>query len=56
MHAIDPKNLLRKGYSILFSEKDNSVINSVQAIEKEQRARLMLSDGEALITINQIDS
>lgn len=54
MHAIDPKNLLRKGYSILFSEKDNSVINTVQAIEKEQRARLMLSDGEALITINQI--
>lgn len=56
MHAIDPKNLLKKGYSILFSEKGHSVINSIQALEKEQRARLMLSDGEALITINQIDS
>lgn len=55
MHAIDPKNLLRKGYSILFSEKTHSVINSIQAIKKEQRARLMLSDGEALITINEID-
>lgn len=54
LQAIDPKNLLKKGYSILFSEKDHSVITSVQAIEKEQKARLQLSDGEALITINEI--
>lgn len=51
--AIDPKNLLKKGYSILFSEKDGSVISSIQTIKKEQRAKLLLSDGEASITINE---
>lgn len=54
MHAINPKNLLKKGYSILFSEKDHSVITTIQAIKKEQRALLQLSDGEALITIKEI--
>ena len=54
MSALDPTNLLQKGYSILFAEKDSSVINSVQKIKKGQMARLLLSDGEALITIKEV--
>lgn len=52
--VVNPRNLLNKGYSILFSENDRSVINSVQKLEKHQKAILTLSDGEAFITINEI--
>lgn len=54
IQSIDPKNLLKKGYGILFAEKSNSVINSVYKLEQGQSARLLLSDGEALITINEV--
>jgi exodeoxyribonuclease VII large subunit len=56
LKAIDPKNLLNKGYSILLAEKEDHVINSVHKLERQQRARIWLSDGEALITINEIIS
>lgn len=56
LQAFDPKNVLNKGYSILFAEKDQSVINSIHKLKKEQRGRLLLSDGELIITINDIIS
>jgi len=54
LHSIDPKNVLKKGYCILFSEKDNSVITSIQAVEMQQDIRLVLSNGELLSTIKEI--
>lgn len=54
LKALDPTNLLQKGYSILFAEKERSVINSVRMLKKGQQALLLLSDGEALITINEV--
>lgn len=54
LKALDPKNVLQKGYSILFAEKESSVINSVAKIKKGQQARLLLSDGELFITINEV--
>jgi len=45
LHAINPKNLLLKGYSILFSQKDGSVITSVQGISPGTPFRALLSDG-----------
>lgn len=56
LRIIDPKNLLNKGYSILFAEKEHSVISSIHKLEKQQKARLLLSDGEVLITINEVIS
>ena len=44
--SIDPKNLLKKGYSILFSEKDNSIILSCQQVEKKQKIYALVSDGK----------
>ncbi len=55
LHAVDPKNVLTKGYCILFSEKDFSVITSVNAVKKEQDVRLILSDGELISTIKEIN-
>ena len=51
LSSIDPKNVLTRGYSILFSEKDNSVITSVQAVEKNEQIKILLSDGKLLATI-----
>lgn len=54
LQALDPKNVLEKGYSILFAEKENSVINSVKKLQEGQQARLLLSDGEVMITIKEV--
>lgn len=56
LKSLDPQNVLDKGYSILFAEKSNYVINSVQKLKKGQQARLLMSDGEVLITINEVKS
>ncbi len=51
LKAIDPKKVLDKGYSIVFDEKQNSAILSVQKISLKQRVKLILKDGycEAVI-------
>ena len=54
--AINPKRLLSKGYTILFQEKTHSVINSIQTLEKGQKVRMLLADGQALSTITDIIS
>lgn len=56
LDTVNPKNLLTKGYCILFSEKDHSAITSVRSVEKHQDVRVMLSDGDLLATIKEIES
>lgn len=52
LRAVDPANVLARGYSILFSEKDGSVISSVGELSDNQRVKLLLSDGTAKLTVN----
>lgn len=47
LHSLNPKSVLSKGYSIVFSQKDGSVISSVKALQPGQNIRLLLQDGEA---------
>lgn len=54
-HSINPKKLLSTGYSILFAEKENIVIHSLNQLQLGQRARLLLSDGEALVAIERLE-
>lgn len=54
LRAIDPKSLLSKGYSIIFSEKSGTVIRSVLEMKKGENLRLLVSDGEAISTINEV--
>ena len=54
LKAIDPKNLLTRGYSILFSEKDRSVITSVHKVKMSDQLRMQLADGEILSTVNKV--
>lgn len=54
LKAIDPKNLLKQGYCILFAEKKDSVIFSTKQLAKEQKIALLLSDGEVCATVDEI--
>lgn len=45
LSSIDPKNLLHKGYCILFSENQDSVILSLNQIAVSQNIKILLHDG-----------
>jgi len=46
LKALDPKNLLKKGYSILFNEKDASIILSKNDIAEDDKFSALVSDGK----------
>lgn len=54
LDTINPKNLLTKGYCILFSEKDSSVITSIESVTKNQNVKILVSDGHLKANINDI--
>ncbi len=54
LKSIDPKNLLTKGYCILFNENRDSIILSTKEIYPGQNLQLMLSDGQAYTTVNEV--
>lgn len=54
LDVVNPKNLLTKGYCILFSEKDHSAITSVHSVEKQDNVQVLLWDGQLDATINNI--
>ena len=53
--AIDPKNLLKKGYSILFDEKRNCAIVSAKDISLKQKLKLILSDGSCEAVVESVN-
>lgn len=54
LHLINPQNLLNKGYSIVFSEEDGSVISSVNTVVKDQILRIQVSDGNFSSIVKEI--
>lgn len=55
LHGLDPKNILKRGYSIAFSEKDGSVITSIQDLKPDQKISLLVADGKAKATIMEVE-
>ncbi len=53
LDALNPKNVLQKGYSIIFSEKENDVIFSVNNVTIGQQLTLHLSDGTVVAKAKQ---
>ncbi|MBF8263914.1 MAG: xseA [Parachlamydiales bacterium] len=53
--SLHPNNLLKKGYCILFSEKDDSIILSSRDIEPNQPFRAVLADGRISALALQIE-
>jgi exodeoxyribonuclease VII large subunit len=56
LRGIDPKNLLTKGYCILFHEKKDSVILSIQDLKERDKVRLQLHDGKVHLTVNGLET
>lgn len=54
LHSVDPRTLLQKGYSILFSEMDHSLIISCKDLKKNQNLKAYFSDGTALLTVKEV--
>lgn len=55
LEALDPRRLLSKGYSIIFSEKDHSIIKSVRSLQLEASVKLLFADGTAHSVIKNIE-
>lgn len=54
LQSIDPKNLLKRGYSILFSEKQNSIILSTKQVSVDDSIKILVSDGKLQAKIKEI--
>lgn len=54
LKAIDPKNLLTKGYCILFAEKENSAILSAKELAQGERIRILMNDGKIITTVEEV--
>ena len=54
LQSINPKQLLKKGYSILFAENENSIILSKSDLAPGQQVRALLHDGELIATVDKI--
>lgn len=54
IESIHPKNLLKKGYSILFSEKTDSIIISTKDVQKDQKIYVRLYDGKIKAKVEKI--
>lgn len=52
LEAMDPKNVLKRGYAILFAENENSAIVSAQMLFPGQKIRALLFDGKAKLTVD----
>ena len=50
----NPKNILKKGYSILFSKKESSVIKTVQQIQSTPHIDIHLSDGIVGVKLDEV--
>ena len=45
LKAVNPKNLLAQGYSIIFDEKGDKVVKSVNQVIVGEKLKVMVSDG-----------
>ncbi len=52
---LDPKNLLKKGYTILFSEKEHSIILSCKEAKKGDPFYALVKDGKIHATITRVE-
>lgn len=54
LDSLHPKRILAKGYSIIFSQKDGSVISTAASLSPSQAVRMVFAEGEADAQITTI--
>ncbi|AAD19199.1 exodeoxyribonuclease VII large chain [Chlamydia pneumoniae TW-183] len=55
LHSLNPKNVLKRGYAMLFDFNENSAMISVDSLQENARVRIQLQDGEAILTVTNIE-
>lgn len=56
LKALDPRNVLTKGYAIVFSQKSQSVVQSIKCLSENELVTLQFADGKAEAFINSLNS
>lgn len=51
LSALNPQQVLEKGYAIVFSEKSGSIVKSVHSVELNDKVKLQLADGSLIANI-----
>jgi exodeoxyribonuclease VII large subunit len=51
LKAVDPKNILRKGYAIVWNEK-KEMVKSIKDIHEKERVTINLADGSFTAQVN----
>lgn len=54
LQALNPRDILRKGYAIPFIGKERTLVHSVRQLEQKQELRLIFADGEATTQVMEI--
>lgn len=54
LQSLHPNNVLKKGYAILFSEKEDSIILSAKDLKPQQKILARLHDGAATAQIEEV--
>jgi exodeoxyribonuclease VII large subunit len=54
LQGIDPHNLLKKGFCILFDQKSGMLLDSSASLQPQTQVRLLLHDGEAHLTVDKV--
>lgn len=52
LKGIDPKNLLTKGFCILFQSQSDTVISSLHTLKAQDKVRLLMHEGHAHLTVD----
>ncbi len=54
LKALHPQNILNKGYAILFSENEGSIILSANELKPNQKFHALLHDGKVVASVNEV--
>lgn len=54
LYSVNPKNLLKKGYSLLFKENSKEIITNYTQVKKDETVLIQLSSGEITAQIKTI--
>lgn len=54
LKAVNPKNLLAQGYSILFEEKGGKVVKSVNQVVVGEKLKVLVSDGSFITQMTEV--
>lgn len=55
LKGIDPKNLLAKGFCLLFDEKKKQLIQSAHALKQQSKVHLVMHEGKAHLSVDEVN-